>query len=314
MIEIAKSVAATQSTQSFDILQHTRSVRDQSQLDAQARTHNIAGAFCVSLKSSKTATLGNTQPLIIVDDLITTGATLSEAIGPSEIRRVDQRRAVVLSANLVGFDMGGAIHDVTRTLRHAPFDADQTWEMGGQARELSSSGNSLLLALALAIFLVYVVMASTFENLLHPLVILLTVPLALFGVAGGLAATGLPLSVPAFMGVIVLAGVVVNNAIVLVDATNRLRDDGEARLSSVHRAAALRLRPILITAITTVLGLLPLAFGFGAGIEVQRPLAVTVVGGMATATLLTLVVIPAVYVLVTGGTKPDAAKPGEVTP
>jgi HAE1 family hydrophobic/amphiphilic exporter-1 len=242
------------------------------------------------------------DPVIPLDAV----ATLTEAIGPSEIRRVDQRRAVVLSANLVGFDMGGAIDDVTRTLRRAPFDADQTWEMGGQARELSSSGNSLLLALGLAIFLVYVVMASTFENLLHPLVILLTVPLALFGVAGGLAFTGLPLSVPAFMGVIVLAGVVVNNAIVLVDATNRLRDDGEARLSSVEHAAALRLRPILITAITTVLGLLPLAFGFGAGIEVQRPLAVTVVGGMATATLLTLVVIPAVYVLVTGGTKQDA--------
>ncbi len=233
-------------------------------------------------------------------------ATLTEAVGPSEIRRVDQRRAVVLSANLAGFDLGGAIQSVTGVLRAEALDADQTWELGGQARELSSSGNSLVLALGLAIFLVYVVMAATFESVIHPLVILLTVPLALFGVAGGLWICGLPLSVPAFMGIIVLAGVVVNNAIVLVDATNRLRERGEARLSSVRHGAALRLRPILTTAITAILGLLPLALGFGAGVEVQRPLAVTVIGGLTTATLLTLVVIPAVYVLVTGGTRPDA--------
>ncbi|MCB9680778.1 MAG: efflux RND transporter permease subunit [Alphaproteobacteria bacterium] len=228
-------------------------------------------------------------------------ATFTEAIGPSEIRRVDQQRAVVVSANLAGFDMSSAVDDLQGLMRSWPLDDTMSWELGGQARELSGAATSLVFALALAVFLVYVIMASTFENLLHPFVILVSVPLAFVGVVGGLFVWGLPVSVVAAIGVIVLAGVVVNNAIVLVDAINQLRSEGVERLEAIRTAAATRLRPILITTATTVLGLLPLAFGFGAGAEVQKPLAVTVIGGLSCSTLLTLVVIPAVYAIVTSG-------------
>jgi HAE1 family hydrophobic/amphiphilic exporter-1 len=165
---------------------------------------------------------------------------------------------------------------------------------------MQESLGSLRFALMLAVFLVYVIMASTFENIVHPLVILITVPLAAVGVTAGLLVVGLPLSVVVFIGMIVLAGVVVNNAIVLVDAVNRLRGDGLEPTEALTEAARIRLRPILITATTTILGLLPLSLGFGAGAEVQRPLALTVIAGLASATVLTLVVIPVVYALATG--------------
>lgn len=259
----------------------------------------------VQLTESQRSSLGdlrrlNVNPNVTPPIPLDAVADFVEAIGPSEIRRVDQKRAVVLSANLEGFDMGAAIDHVEAAMRTVHFDDDMTWTLGGQARELSSSMGSLGFALALAIFLVYVIMASTFEHLLHPFVILFSVPLAFVGVAGGLAMWGLPLSVVAFIGLIVLAGVVVNNAIVLVDAINRLRADGLDRLDAIRGASALRLRPILITTATTVLGLLPLALGNAPGAEVQKPLAVTVIGGLTMSTLLTLVVIPAVYMLVTG--------------
>jgi HAE1 family hydrophobic/amphiphilic exporter-1 len=234
------------------------------------------------------------QPPIPLDAV----ATIEDSVGPSEIRRVDQRRAVVLSANLAGFDLSTAVGEVTSAMRRVPMSSDVTWTLGGQAQEMQASLASLQFAMLLAVFLVYVIMASTFEHLVHPFVILFTVPLSFVGVVLGLAVWGMPISVVASIGVIVLAGVVVNNAIVLVDAINRLRED-MPRLQAIREAARIRLRPILITTATTVLGLLPLAFGQGAGAEVQRPLAVTVIGGLSVSTLLTLGVIPAVYAIVT---------------
>jgi hydrophobic/amphiphilic exporter-1 (mainly G- bacteria), HAE1 family len=154
-------------------------------------------------------------------------------------------------------------------------------------------------ALLLAIFLVYVIMASAFESFLHPFVILFSVPLAAVGVSFTLFFLNIPLSVIVLIGVTVLAGVVVNNAIVLVDTINRQRADGKSRIEAIKTAAALRLRPILITTMTTALGLLPLAFGFGDGAEIQQPLAITIISGLLSSTLLTLVVIPIVYLLVT---------------
>ncbi len=237
----------------------------------------------------------NVEPPIPLDAV----ATFEEAVGPSEIRRVDQQRAVVLSANLSGLDLGGAIEAIEQTLRATDLGEGSSWVLGGQARELGGALTSLLFALALAVFLVYVVMAMTFEHLVHPLVILFSVPLAAIGVVLGLRVAGLPISVVAALGLIVLAGVVVNNAIVLVDAINHLRSTGLDRTTAIERAASTRLRPILVTTATTVLGLVPLAFGFGAGAEVQQPLAVTVIGGLSVSTLLTLGVVPAVYTLMT---------------
>ena len=226
-------------------------------------------------------------------------AELREAEGPSEIRRVDQQRATVISANLEGFDLGAAVGQIEGAMLEVPLPEGVSWEVDGQARELESSASSMVLALSLAVFLVYVIMASTFENLLHPFVILFSVPLAVVGVVGMLAVTGTPLSVVVFIGAIVLAGVVVNNAIVLVDTVNRLRETGLSRMDALRAAGELRLRPILITTATTVLGLLPLGLGIGAGAEVQQPLALTLIAGLSSSTLLTLVVIPVVYRVLT---------------
>jgi hydrophobic/amphiphilic exporter-1 (mainly G- bacteria), HAE1 family len=224
-------------------------------------------------------------------------ARFSEAIGPSEIRRVDQRRAVVVSANMTGFDLSGMSAQIKKRLDRMDIESD--WEIGGQNREMQRSMGSMQLALMLAIFLVYVIMASTFESILHPFVILLSVPLALVGIVLALFLTSTAVSVVVLIGAIVLCGVVVNNAIVLVDTINQNREAGIERLAAVRQAALLRLRPILITTLTTVLGLLPLALGFGEGAEIQRPLALTIIAGLSSATLLTLGVIPVVYLVLT---------------
>ncbi len=222
-------------------------------------------------------------------------AQLEEGVGPSEIRRIDQRRAAVITANLSGLDLGATARSIRERLDRMPWSAEVAHEVAGQSREMQRSMGSLAFALGLAVFLVYAIMASTFESLLHPFVILFSLPLAVVGVTAVLAPFGTPLSVVVLIGVIVLAGVVVNNAIVLVDTVNRLRAAGQPRDAALRQAGRLRLRPILITTATTVLGLLPLALGWGEGAEIQKPLARTLIGGLTSSTLLTLLVIPVVY-------------------
>jgi len=162
---------------------------------------------------------------------------------------------------------------------------------------MQESFTSMQFALALAVFLVYLVMASQFESLIHPFVILFTIPLALVGAVLALFVTGTTLNIVAFIGIIMLAGIVVNNAIVLVDLINQLRASGMDRVGAIMEAGAARLRPILMTSLTTALGLLPMALGFGEGSEVRTPMAITVIGGLLVSTLLTLLVIPVVYSL-----------------
>ncbi len=166
---------------------------------------------------------------------------------------------------------------------------------GGQQREMTTSFDSMKLAIALAIFLVYLVMASQFESLVQPLIIMFTIPFALIGVILTLLITGTPISVIVLIGLIMLAGIVVNNAIVLIDYINQLRNRGFAKRDAIKQAGQVRLRPILMTTITTVLGLLPMALGLGEGAELRTPMAITVIGGLLIGTLLTLVVIPTVY-------------------
>ena len=159
------------------------------------------------------------------------------------------------------------------------------------------SFQSLQFALLLALFLVYLVMASQFESLLHPFVIMFSVPLALVGAVLALVITGQTISVVVFIGLIMLAGIVVNNAIVLIDRVNQLRDEGMQKLAAVREAGRSRLRPIMMTMLTTVLGMVPLALGIGEGAEIRAPMAITVIGGITVSTLLTLVVIPVLYTL-----------------
>jgi HAE1 family hydrophobic/amphiphilic exporter-1 len=215
--------------------------------------------------------------------------------GPTEIHRVSQERVAIVSANLRFGDLASAIAEIERLLRTQPLPAGVTAHIGGQSEELDASTRSLLFALALAIFLVYLVMASQFESLLHPFVIMFSIPLALVGAVLALKLTATPLSVVVFIGLIMLAGIVVKNAIVLIDRVNQLREEGVAKRDAIVAAAQSRLRPITMTTLCTLIGFLPLAVGWGDGSEVRAPMAITVIGGLAVSTLLTLVVIPVVY-------------------
>ena len=218
--------------------------------------------------------------------------------GPAEIHRLQQQRAAVVSASLVERSLAAAVRDVRATLAKNPPPQGVTAELAGQQAEMSTSFNSLRFALILAVFLVYLVMAATFESFVHPLIVLFTIPLAIVGVVLGLIVTGTDISVMVLIGVILLVGVVVNNAIVLIDCVNRLRRAGVDKLEAVVRAGHIRLRPILMSTLTTVLGLIPMAISWGEGSELRAPLAITVFWGLSVATLLTLVVIPAAYLVV----------------
>ncbi|MFH1313809.1 MAG: efflux RND transporter permease subunit, partial [Candidatus Eisenbacteria bacterium] len=218
--------------------------------------------------------------------------------GPGEIRRIDQERVALVTANLRHGDLGAATEEINGILARVPVPSGIGVRLAGQSEEMAVSFGSMQFALLLAVFLVYLVMASQFESFLHPFVILLTIPLALIGAVLALAVTGSTISVVVFIGAILLAGIVVNNAIVLIDLINKLRAQGMAKMDAIMQGGRLRLRPILMTTITTALGLLPLAIGFGEGSEIRSPMAITVIGGLTVSTLLTLVVIPVVYSVV----------------
>lgn len=234
-------------------------------------------------------------------------ADVSVSQGPAEIRRVSQERVAIISANIAFGDLGAAALEAGRIVAQVPMPQGITAMVSGQSEEMQESFQSMQFALALAVFLVYLVMASQFESLIHPLVILFTIPLALVGAVLALFVTGTTVNIVAFIGVIMLAGIVVNNAIVLVDLINQLRMQGKGQTEAILEAGAARLRPILMTSLTTALGLLPMALGFGEGSEVRTPMAITVIGGLLVSTLLTLVVIPVVYSLMDRKRWPDAA-------
>jgi len=225
-------------------------------------------------------------------------ATMDIARGPSEIHRLGSRRVAVVTANPAGVDLGSVNKEIQARLRGVSLPASTSWELGGQNSEMKNSFRSLQMAILLAVFLVYLVMAATFESFLHPFLVMFTIPLALVGVVGGLLITGTTISVIVLIGVIMLVGIVVNNAIVLIDTINRLRRAGMEKKEAVIRAGHIRLRPILMTTLTTILGLMPMALSWGEGAELRSPLAITVAAGLAFSTLLTLVVIPAAYLAV----------------
>ncbi|MGB7452894.1 MAG: efflux RND transporter permease subunit [Lysobacterales bacterium] len=224
-------------------------------------------------------------------------AEIRVAEGPAEIRRGDQERLALVQANLAQGDLGSAILEVESLLAGMKLPYGLTMFIKGQSEEMDASFKSLLFALGLAVILVYLVMASQFESLLHPFVILFSIPLAAVGVALALWITDTRLSVIVFIGLIMLAGIVVNNAIVLLDLINQLRERGMDRIAAIKEGAKLRLRPIMMTTLTTVLGLLPMALGIGQGAEMRTPMAITVIGGLLTSTLLTLLVVPVMYSL-----------------
>ena len=224
-------------------------------------------------------------------------ADVTVSRGPAEIRRVAQERVAVITANIAYGDLGAAALEAGGIVSRIPMPNGVAAIVSGQSEEMEESFASMQFALILAVFLVYLVMASQFESLIHPFVILFTIPLALVGAVLALFLTGTTINIVALIGVIMLAGIVVNNAIVLVDLINQLRAQGAERFDAIMEAGTARLRPILMTSLTTALGLLPMAMGFGEGSEVRTPMAITVIGGLIVSTLLTLVVIPVVYSL-----------------
>jgi HAE1 family hydrophobic/amphiphilic exporter-1 len=215
--------------------------------------------------------------------------------GPSEIHRVSQERVAIVSSNLRYGDLSSAVAEINDIVAKNPLAAGVKVHVGGQSEELDSSVKSLMFALGLAIFLVYLVMASQFESLLHPFVIMFSIPLAAVGAVLALKLTNSPISVVVFIGLIMLVGIVVKNAIVLIDRVNQLREAGVAKRDAIAGGAESRLRPIVMTTLCTLIGFSPLAIGVGEGAEVRAPMAITVIGGLAVSTLLTLVVIPVVY-------------------
>ncbi|GIU53144.1 efflux RND transporter permease subunit [Shewanella sp. KT0246] len=222
-------------------------------------------------------------------------ADVSLQVGPSAINRVSQQRVAIVSANLSYGDLSEAVNQAQQILNKQQFPSSIQARFGGQNEEMEHSFESLKIALILAVFLVYLVMASQFESLLHPLLILFAVPMAVGGSIIGLFITGTHISVVVFIGLIMLAGIVVNNAIVLVDRINQLRKEGIEKDQAISTAAKSRLRPIMMTTLTTTLGLLPMAIGVGDGSEIRAPMAITVIFGLSMSTMLTLLVIPALY-------------------
>jgi len=223
--------------------------------------------------------------------------------GPVEIDRVDGQRVTYINASLeTGVPLGDAIEVIRGALADLELPVGFSVYFGGEYQEQQEARRDFVIAIAMALILVYMLMAAQFERFLDPLIVMGAVPAALIGVVPTLLLTGTTLNMQSVMGLVMLVGLVVNNAIVLVDAINLLRREERLPIAeAVIEAGRLRLRPILMTTSTTVLGLLPLALGLGAGAEIQAALARVVIGGMTASTAVTLLLIPVTYVSATGG-------------
>lgn len=230
-------------------------------------------------------------------------ATITKDRGPNQLLRENQRLMVTLTARLENRDLGGAIADVKKVLASTKLPVGYFYEIGGQYESQQASFHELLLVLALALAAVFVVVVIQFRAFLPALIIVSAAPLSMAGVFPLLWATGTPLNVSSFMGIILMVGLVVKNGIILFEYYSRLEGKLTVREALVQ-AGRIRLRPILMTTLCTLFGLLPLALGIGSGAELQKPLAIAVIGGLTVSTLVTLVVMPVLYAVF-------AAKPTE---
>ncbi len=232
---------------------------------------------------------------------LSTLVEMEEREGPSSISRLGQERIVRVNGGIAGRPLGEVTSDLSERLRSLEVPDGFDVAVGGELEEQEETFGNLLLGIVLAVFLVYAVMAVQFESLRHPLVVMVSVPFGFIGVVLALVATGTTFNMNSFLGAIVLVGIVVNNAIVLVDYTNLLRrEDGLPVVDALVAACRRRLRPILMTTFTTVLAMLPLALGTAEGSEIQAPLARVVIGGLLTSTFVTLLLVPCVYLLAEG--------------
>jgi len=222
-------------------------------------------------------------------------ARIYDTFSPIEIQRRDRQRIIPVGANVEGRALGDVVKDLQERISKLDIPPGVEIRFGGQVEEQAKSFRDLFQVLILGIILTYMIMASQFESLLHPFVIMFSVPFAFTGVVLGLLIFGVPFGLTAFMGLIMLVGIVVNNAIVLVDYTNLLRARGYELFNAIVTAGRTRLRPVLMTTLTTILGTLPLAVFKGEGSELWRPLGITMLGGLTFSTLITLVLVPTIY-------------------
>jgi len=224
-------------------------------------------------------------------------ASISKGEGPIQITRENQARAITVSANIIGRDLGSIVRDIKERIDDIERGLPPGYftEFGGQYEQMQEAFIIMAGAFALATLLVYMIMASQFESFRHPFVIMFTIPLAIIGVILALLLTGRPVSLPVLIGFIMLGGIAVNNGIVLVDYINQLKRKGVEKKEAILQACSVRLRPVLITAFTTVLGMMPMALSVSEGAEMRAPMAITVIGGLVATTFLTLFVIPIIY-------------------
>lgn len=248
---------------------------------ASARLNDLAGVDILSPGGTK-------LPLSQV-------ASLNVTTGPQEIERQDRTRLVTVSSQLSGRDLNSVTREIRTKLASLHLPPGYWINIGGEQEMMSESFSSLGLAMILAMILVYLLMVAQFESALYPFIIMFSVPVTLIGIVFSLLITGRAFSVPAFIGVIMLVGIVVKNAIVLIDYVNKLRDRGLSRREALLKAGPTRLRPILMTALTAILAMFPMALAIGEGAEVQAPMATVVIGGLAFSTLITLVLVPVIY-------------------
>ena len=263
----------------------------EDEIDVRVQLANARDARLADLKNlTVMSQTGQSVPLSTVADL-------QEQEGPSAVNREDQSRYVSITGDLSGRDLNSVTKDIQARLGKLPLPPGYSLEYGGQNEEMMKAFGNLGLALILAVVLVYLVMVAQYESLLYPFIIMFSVPVTIIGVIFSLLLTGRSFSVPAFIGVILLAGIVVKNAIVLVDYINVLRGRGMERNEAILKAGPTRLRPILMTALTAILAMLPMAMGLGEGAEAQAPMATVVVGGLVFSTLITLLLVPVVYTI-----------------
>jgi hydrophobic/amphiphilic exporter-1 (mainly G- bacteria), HAE1 family len=248
--------------------------------------------------------MADRRSLATLDELRIDGVPLRElvrtreALGPSEIQRREQSRIVPVLADVASGGVQRAVDDMTAAIAAVPTPQGLRLEIGGENEEMRKSFRDLAFAFGLALFLVYMILAAKFESFIHPFTILLSVPLALIGAITALWVAGGGLNTMSLIGMVILVGIVVNDAIIKVDFINQARARGAALRDAILEAGSARLRPIMMTTVTTVLGLTPMALGIGRGADLRAPLAIAVIGGLITATALTLLVVPVAYDLI----------------
>jgi HAE1 family hydrophobic/amphiphilic exporter-1 len=283
---------------------------------AQAMNASLSGARTTSLKQDGTETdivislngeygdsIENMKQISIMTQagqIVHVGdiADVTIANSPTSIERHDQVRMIGVTAEPTGRDLQSVTADIEAELIKYQMPTGYTYSIGGEAQELEENFTDLIYALLLSLLIIYMILASQFESLVQPLIIMLAIPFALTGAFLAMFLTNTPLSIVGFLGIIMLSGIVVNNSILLIDFINQNRSTYGTRNEAVIAAGRFRFRPIIMTALTTCLGLLPMAIGFGSGGELIQPMGITVIGGLMFSTVVTLVLIPVIYSIV----------------